>query len=55
MLFLTKRKLKRLMKKIELRKKYGTEDFFYELLYEIFFNFGMKKEQGFLIIPEKEK
>lgn len=55
MLFLTRKKLKKIMKQVETRQNYGTETFFFEVLYEIFCGFGMKKEQGFLIIPEKEK
>jgi hypothetical protein len=55
MLFLTKEKLKKIMKQVEKSQKYGTETFFFEVLFEIFCGFGMKKEQGFLIIPEKEK
>lgn len=55
MLFLTKKKLKKIMKQIETSQKYGTETFFFEVLYEIFCGFAMEKEQGYMIIPEKEK
>lgn len=55
MLFLTRKKLKKIMKQAETRQNYGTETFFFEVLYEIFCGFGMKKEQGYMILPEKEK
>lgn len=55
MLFLTKEKLKKIMKQVETRQNYGTETFFFEVLYEIFCGFGMEKEQGYMILPEKVK